>query len=131
MLLKIKSFFSKLNLISFLIIVLIFLLDRYSKFQVLNFFNDTSFYVNDFLNLSLVWNTGIGFGLFSFEKSVYYNATTLLIGLIIFILLYYLLLLVFILFIFLVYNLNLYLEYEYLCCEILKMLTLYNSNLLN
>ncbi len=89
MLLKIKSFFSKLNLISFFIIVLIFLLDRYSKFQVLNFFNDTSFYVNDFLNLSLVWNTGIGFGLFSFEKSVYYNATTLLIGLIIFILLYF------------------------------------------
>ncbi len=89
MLLKIKSFFSKPNLISFLIIVLIFLLDRYSKLQVLNFFNDTSFYVNDFLNLSLVWNTGIGFGLFSFEKSVYYNSTTLLIGLIIFILLYF------------------------------------------
>tara|TARA_B100001115_G_C15519853_1_gene246494 strand:- start:45 stop:530 length:486 start_codon:yes stop_codon:yes gene_type:complete len=89
MLLKIKSFFSKPNLISFLIIVLIFLLDRYSKFQVLNFFNDTSFYVNDFLNLSLVWNTGIGFGLFSFEKSVYYNSTTLLIGLIILILLYF------------------------------------------
>tara|TARA_B100000941_G_C28094947_1_gene345436 strand:- start:43 stop:528 length:486 start_codon:yes stop_codon:yes gene_type:complete len=89
MLLKIKSFFSKPNLISFLIIVLIFLLDRYSKFQILNFFNDTSFYVNDFLNLSLVWNTGIGFGLLSFEKSIYYNSTTFLIGLIIVILLYF------------------------------------------
>tara|TARA_Y100000590_G_scaffold284285_1_gene319833 strand:+ start:582 stop:1004 length:423 start_codon:yes stop_codon:yes gene_type:complete len=36
-------------------------------------------YVNSFLNITLYWNTGIGFGFFAFEKSQTYNFITLLI----------------------------------------------------
>jgi len=43
---------------------------------------DIDFYIFSFLNLYLVWNTGIGFGLASMETSVYYHMLTLLILLI-------------------------------------------------
>jgi len=36
-------------------------------------------FVNNFLNIILVWNTGIGFGLFSFDQNIIYNLITLLI----------------------------------------------------
>ena len=35
--------------------------------------------INEFLNFDLVWNTGIGFGLLSFNSSFYYNLISLLI----------------------------------------------------
>ena len=58
------------------IIILVFLLDRISKIYILNFAElngNVDIYVNSFINLILVWNTGIGFGLLSFEKSIIYN----------------------------------------------------------
>ena len=36
-------------------------------------------YVNSFFSLFLVWNKGIGFGLFSFDKSSIYNGISLII----------------------------------------------------
>ena len=36
-------------------------------------------FVNNFLNIILVWNSGIGFGLLSFEKDFIYNLITSLI----------------------------------------------------
>ena len=36
-------------------------------------------YINDYLNLDLVFNTGIGFGLLSFNENLYYNLVTILI----------------------------------------------------
>ena len=36
-------------------------------------------FVNNFLNIILVWNSGIGFGLLSFEKAFIYNLITSLI----------------------------------------------------
>ena len=51
-------------------------------------FSDASYFVNDFINLSLTWNTGIGFGLLSFNNSFVYNLITTLIGIVIIILIY-------------------------------------------
>ena len=78
--------FKKENFYFLLIISVIFFLDRYSKFEILRNFSDNSFYVNDFLNLYLIWNTGIGFGLLSFDTNLFYNLITILIGLVIIIL---------------------------------------------
>ena len=62
--------FNRSNIICILLIVLIFLIDRFSKIKVINYIlsNNSSIYVNNFLNLDLVWNTGIGFGLFFLHK---------------------------------------------------------------
>ena len=73
--------FKKENFYFLLIISLIFFLDRYSKFEILRNFSENSFYVNDFLNFYLIWNTGIGFGLLSFDTNLIYNLITTLIGL--------------------------------------------------
>ena len=54
----------------------------------MNNFNDNSFYINQFLNLDLTWNTGIGFGLLSFDNNIYYNSISILIALVIFFLIY-------------------------------------------
>ena len=70
------------------IILFIFGLDRYSKIEIINNFSDTSVYLNDFLNFDLIWNTGIGFGLLSFNSYITYNVLTILILIIILILLY-------------------------------------------
>ena len=62
-----------------LIIVIIFFLDRYSKVKILNSYSDNIYYINNFINFDLVWNTGIGFGLLSFDSNLYYNLITILI----------------------------------------------------
>ena len=60
--------------IYFLVIVLItFFLDRYSKLQIIKNYNDNTFYFNDFINLDLIWNTGIGFGLLTTVDNLIYN----------------------------------------------------------
>ena len=78
-------------IIYFLILVTIFFLDRASKLYILNIFEKESavdIYVNNFLNIILVWNSGIGFGLLSFDSSVIYNFVTMLIVLINIVILY-------------------------------------------
>tara|TARA_B100000029_G_scaffold210231_1_gene208065 strand:- start:219 stop:701 length:483 start_codon:yes stop_codon:yes gene_type:complete len=70
---------------SLLIVLTIFIIDRFSKIYILNIAdtqNNVDIYVNPFLNFILVWNTGVSFGLLSFEKSIIYNFITLLIVLI-------------------------------------------------
>tara|TARA_B100001027_G_scaffold105260_1_gene72442 strand:+ start:16 stop:513 length:498 start_codon:yes stop_codon:yes gene_type:complete len=84
----------KLNklLIGFIILVVCFALDRFSKIYILNILNNegqVDFYINQYLNIYLVWNTGIGFGLFSLENNLYYNLFTGIIILINFVLLYF------------------------------------------
>ena len=66
-------------LIQFFIIVIIFLIDRLSKIYILNITGEVDIYINSFLSFFLVWNTGIGFGLFSFEQNYFYNFITILI----------------------------------------------------
>ena len=83
-----NSIFSKENFYFLIIILLTFSIDRYSKIKIINNFSDTRFYLNDFLNLDLLWNTGIGFALLSLESSIYYNILSILIGLVIVLLIF-------------------------------------------
>ena len=46
------------------------------------------FYLNDYLNIDLIWNNGIGFGLLSTNSSLTYNLITLIIGLVVVLLTY-------------------------------------------
>ena len=67
-------------IISLLIVSIIFIIDRVTKIYILNIANtqnNVDIYINPFLNFILVWNTGISFGLLSFEKSIVYNFITL------------------------------------------------------
>ena len=76
--------------LSFIIVIIIFAFDRFSKFYILNLVEAEKYidiYFNSFLNFHLIWNTGIGFGLFSSDTSFYYNLITFLIILINFIIL--------------------------------------------
>ena len=78
-------------IVYFLILVTIFFLDRVSKLYILNIFekeNVVDIYVNNFLNIILVWNSGIGFGLLSFDSNLIYNFVTILIVLINIVILY-------------------------------------------
>ncbi len=83
-----NKIFKKENFYCLIIILSIFIIDRYSKIEIIKNFADTSFYLNDFLNFNLVWNTGIGFGLLSSNDVFFYNIFTLLILSVISILIY-------------------------------------------
>ena len=82
------NFFKKDNVFYFLFITIIFLLDRTTKLIVIQNFSEQAYYVNKFINLDLIWNGGIGFGLLSFNDPLFYNLITFLIGLIIVFLIY-------------------------------------------
>ncbi len=72
------------------IVIFIFILDRIAKFYILNLTevnNSVDIYVTSFLNLHLIWNKGIAFGLLSFNQSSIYNFITILIIVITFIIL--------------------------------------------
>ena len=69
-----------------IIILVIFFLDRISKLYVihqdkLNF--NSEIYLSKFLNIRLIWNEGIAFGLLSFDEKYLYNLITILIFLVI------------------------------------------------
>ena len=82
LLLKKKNFFYGI------LIIIIFSLDRISKIKVLSEFSDSVYFVNNFINIDLIWNIGIGFGFFSTDSSIFYNLISLLIITIIFVLFY-------------------------------------------
>lgn len=67
------------NFYFLLIILLIFSIDRYSKIKIINNYSNQSFYLNDFVNFDLIWNTGIGFGILSSSSSLIYNFISFLI----------------------------------------------------
>ena len=78
---NLKNFYSNL-----VIIVIVFIFDRITKLYILKLAEvETSVdvYITPYLNLFLIWNKGIAFGLFSIDGSVIYNSITILIGLII------------------------------------------------
>ena len=73
---------SKKIIINILIVSIIFFLDRVSKIYIINLAeleNSLEIYINSYLNLYLIWNKGIAFGLFSFDESSVYNFVTILI----------------------------------------------------
>ena len=77
-----SDYLNKNFLINLLTILSIFFLDRISKFYVISQSEKNLSYdlfQSKFLNISLIWNEGIAFGLLSFEKSHFYNILTILI----------------------------------------------------
>lgn len=80
----------KIDLFSFLIVLVIFGIDRYSKVYVIDLIQSTEkeIFLYDFLNLTLNWNTGIAFGLLSSNANLFYHFVSALILLIIIYLIY-------------------------------------------
>ena len=78
---KINNFGKNFFINSFLVI-LIFLIDRISKIYVVDLdkkFLGSEIFSSKFLNINLIWNEGIAFGLLSFEESFFYNLLTIII----------------------------------------------------
>ena len=75
------------NLLTNLFLVfLIFLFDRLSKIYVIfidNKFSGSEIFSSKFLNIILIWNEGIAFGLLSFNEKIFYNLLTFIILIII------------------------------------------------
>ena len=86
---KKNSFLKKENIFIFLIILFCVFLDRYTKNEVINNFSENVFFINNFINIDLIWNTGIGFGFLSTESSLFYNLVSALVGVVIVILCYF------------------------------------------
>ena len=83
----IKKSLGKNFLINFSFILSIFLLDRITKIYVINLDKrliGSEIFSSKYLNISLIWNEGIAFGLLSFDQENLYNLLTILIILIIF-----------------------------------------------
>ena len=76
-------FLKKENIYYSVLIIIIFFLDRYSKFIVINNFSERTHYINKYTNLDLIWNIGIGFGFLSTDSSIFYNLVTVTIGVVI------------------------------------------------
>ena len=74
--------------INLVIVLSIFILDRISKIYVMNLDKvnySSELYQSKYLNISLVWNEGIAFGLLSFNQDNLYNLLSLLIAIIVFV----------------------------------------------
>ena len=85
------NFFKKNFYINFFIIISIFSLDRVSKIYVINSYDNNlgnDLFSSKYLNIILIWNDGIAFGLFSDNNQIFYNIISIIILLIIIILFY-------------------------------------------
>ena len=87
----VKFLYNKKNILNFIIILFIFFLDKISKYFIVNFLNSINekmIKINSFLNINLIWNDGIAFGLMALDNKNHYDLLTLLIILIILMLIY-------------------------------------------
>ena len=83
------KFLSKNFYINFLIVALIFFLDRITKILVIQLDKNnlgSDIFSSAYLNIVLIWNKGIAFGMFSFDEYYLYNILTLIISIIVVIL---------------------------------------------
>ena len=72
----------KKNIFDISFIFSIFFIDRLSKILIINLekvYGIKNYELTSFLNLELIWNDGIAFGLLSFNDNFYYNLITLII----------------------------------------------------
>ena len=79
------SIFKKYHINKILIALTLFLIDRASKEYVINFFETNQIkelFLNNYLNIFLIWNQGVAFGLLNFDDQIIYNIITLIICLI-------------------------------------------------
>ena len=83
-----SKYLNKSFIVNLFIILSIFGLDRFTKVYVIseNEKNLSSeLFVSKFLNINLIYNEGIAFGLFSFSQTIMYDLLTLFISLVIFV----------------------------------------------
>ena len=83
------KFLSKKFYISFLIVAVIFFLDRLTKIFIIQLDKNSlgsDIFNSTYLNIVLIWNKGIAFGLFSFNESYLYDILSLIISIIVVIL---------------------------------------------
>lgn len=77
------KFLSKNFYISFSVVALIYFLDRTSKIFVIQLDKNSfgaDIFNSSYLNITLIWNKGIAFGLFSFDEQHLYNILSLIIS---------------------------------------------------
>ncbi len=81
---------NKKKIYLFIFVLVLFTIDRISKLLILK--NSLSeIYINSFLNFSLVWNSGIGFGILQLEPNIFYLLISIIITGINLILIYWML----------------------------------------
>ena len=83
------KFLGKNFYVSFSIVALIYFLDRLSKIYVIQLDKNnlgSDIFNSTYLNIVLIWNKGIAFGLLSFNESYLYNIISLIIAIIIIVL---------------------------------------------
>ena len=83
------KFLSKNFYISFSIVALIYFLDRISKIYVIQLDKNnlgSDIFNSAYLNIVLIWNKGIAFGLLSFNEAFLYNIVSFIISIVIIIL---------------------------------------------
>ena len=85
---KNKDFLKKENFYFLFLSITIFIFDRFTKQEIINNFNKSIYYINDYINFDLIWNIGIGFGFLSTDSSIFYNLVTFTVGIVIVFLLY-------------------------------------------
>ena len=87
----ILKYLNKNYLINLSFVFFIFLFDRLTKIYVIhldNIFLGKEIYTSKFLNINLIWNGGIAFGLFSFDEKKSYNILTILILIVILVIIF-------------------------------------------
>ena len=81
-----KEYFNKQFYFNLSIVLSIFFFDRITK-KIIIHLNQENFgqqiFSSEYLNINLIWNQGIAFGLFSFNENYVYNILTALIALVI------------------------------------------------
>ena len=87
---KFKNNFKKReNLFFIILIIVIFFIDRVTKNKILTDYSANTYFINNYLNIDLIWNTGIGFGIFSVSSILVYSLISFIICSIIFVLIYF------------------------------------------
>jgi len=82
----------KIYLFYLILVLILFAIDRVTKIYILNIVDNVgvvNISINKFINLILVWNSGIGFGLIPTENRIIYNFISLVIILINILLIYF------------------------------------------
>lgn len=79
------NFFNKILLRYFFLVLILFVIDRITKFLIIQKFlieKKQEIVINNFVNFVLVWNQGVGFGLFPIESFKVYTIISVLIFLV-------------------------------------------------
>ena len=86
-----KKYLNKKFYLNLSVILFIFFLDRITKEIVINIDKENfsqQIFLSQYLDIALIWNQGVAFGIFSFDENYTYNILTTLIVLVVFIIFY-------------------------------------------